>query len=152
MEGALDVIEPGSREPDVFDAIASVDRVIAGMTGMRARLIEQAYQWIASEPAAISARSSSSRSSDPDFARALLVAELAPLLRISPMAAARLVDASRALAGTLPLTLEALGNGEITYAHAAVVVDQAESLPASAHRAFESAALKRAGHLSGPRF
>jgi hypothetical protein len=153
MEKAIDTLEREvPREPDVFDAIASVDRVIAGMTGMRARLIEQAYQWIASEPAAISARKSSTRSSEPDFARALLVAELAPLLRVSPMAASRLVDESRALASTLPLTLEALGNGDITYAHAAVVVDQAESLPTATHGEFESVALKRAGNLSGPRF
>jgi len=152
MNGAIDTIEQASREPDLFDAIASVDRVIAGMGGMRARLVDQAYEWISREPAAVAARQSSANSSDPDFTRSLLIAELAPLLRISPHAAGRLVDEARLLAGSLPLTLEALTTGEITHAHAVALVDHADSLPVSAHGEFERMALKRAPHLSGPRF
>jgi hypothetical protein len=145
VDAALD-----AAQTDLFESIAQVESMIASMTGMRARLIDQAgdllMAGLASGPASHGAEH------DRALARDLLVAELAPLLRIPGGAAARLVAESRTLVARLPATLGALGTGEISYAHARIVVDQAESLPEDAHGEYEAAVLPAAKRLNTSRF
>jgi hypothetical protein len=80
------------------------------------------------------------------------VAELAALLRITGSAAAHLVGESRSLVRDLPLALDALSAGDISYRHAVVVIDNVASLPEEALAEFEAAVLPAARRLNAPRF
>ncbi len=70
-----------------------------------------------------------------------LVAEVACLFRISEGVARQLLFESDMLLHGLPLSLEALSNGVISYRHAQVIIDQASSLPPEAWAVFEKRAL-----------
>ncbi|MGD8194924.1 DUF222 domain-containing protein [Herbiconiux sp. P18] len=77
-------------------------------------------------------------------ARRSLVAEIATTLRIPERTAAQRIDDAEMLCDFLPLTLEALGRGEITYRHAQAVVRQARTLPEEVRAEFETIALVNA--------
>jgi Domain of unknown function (DUF222)/HNH endonuclease len=134
----------------LLDAIAGIDRSMASLGAIRARMIDTARTCIADTEA--SRPTSRGPSADAEMARQLLVAELAALLRIPGATAARLVAESRALVTELPATLEALGAGDISYRHATVMVDNAESLPDEARAGFEKAELPAARRLNASRF
>jgi hypothetical protein len=135
---------------DMLDVIAGIDRSIATLHGMRARAISTALEWITDTQAALP--SSRGYRRDAEFARQLLVSELAALTRITGSAAAHLVSESRVLVGSLPATLDALSAGGISYRHATIMVDNAASIPAGSHADFETAALPAARRLNAPRF
>ncbi|MFB2556788.1 HNH endonuclease signature motif containing protein [Herbiconiux liangxiaofengii] len=77
-------------------------------------------------------------------ARRSLVAEIATTLRIPERTAAQRIDDAEMLCDFLPLTLEALERGEITYRHVQAVVRQARTLPEEVRAEFESMALVNA--------
>jgi hypothetical protein len=134
---------------DVLDAIADADRAIASLAAVKARLVHMAHAQIAQ---AAVARPTTGGPSASEMARQLLVAELAAMLRIPGGSAAQLVAESRMLVGDLPETLAALTAGEISYRHAATVVDNAVSLPGVARGEYEVAVLGAARRLNTSRF
>jgi hypothetical protein len=71
--------------------------------------------------------------------------EVACVLRITERRAADLISQARVLCADLPSTMTALRAGEISYHHAASVVEDAEMLPERRRPAFEAAVL--AGRL-----
>jgi hypothetical protein len=133
-----------------LDAVAGVDKMIASLSAVRARLVAHAYDAVLAEQRAIPVQRTPHAKAE--LARQTLVTELAPLLRITPTAAAHLLAESRALATTLPATLEALGRGEFSYRHAQVVVDHAALLPDDGVAPFEQAVLADARILNVARF
>lgn len=133
-----------------LDAVAGIERMMASLSAVKAQLISNAYDSVLADlrlrpvPQSGHARA--------EHARQTLVTELAPLLRITSGSAAQLVAESRALAAHLPLTLTALGRGEVSYRHAQVVVDHAALLPDEGIAAFEAAVLPDATRLNVARF
>jgi hypothetical protein len=135
---------------DLLDAIAGIDRTMATLCAMKARMVDAARDWIRVTEA--SRTTTRGPSADAEMARQLLVSELAALLRIPGSSAARLVAESRTLVADLPATLEALAAGDISYRHAGVVIDNAESLPDDAREGYEVAVLPAARRLNPSRF
>ena len=146
----VDALLRGDVPAALLDAVADVDRCVAGMLAIRARMIDETRDWM--EAAAASSPMSRGPHADHELARQLLVAELAPLLRIPASSAAHLVGESRTLVTELPATLEALGRGEFSYRHAQVVIENADDLPAEARSEFEHAVLPVARKLNTSRF
>ena len=70
-------------------------------------------------------------------ARRELVFELAAALRIPEHTIEGLLDEAQALSESLPATMAALSDGDISYRHAAAMLDQARSLPEEARASFE---------------
>ena len=89
-----------------------------------------------------------------DLAHAATVSELALAQGISEASAARVLNFSTALVETHPGVHEALASGDISEAHARVIVEQASTLPEEAAQAFGIEALtklrSRKGHLRTP--
>jgi hypothetical protein len=154
METAALVATPDALVGDdpvrLLDAVADVDRCVSGMLALRARMIDQARRMI--ELTEAERPTSRGAAADREFARQLLVAELAPLLRIPANSAAHLVSESRALVTELPATLEALGRGDLSYRHAQIVIDNAGTVPEEARADFEAAVLPVAQTLNTSRF
>jgi hypothetical protein len=134
----------------LLDAIADVDRSIASLTALRARMVDRSRTLIEATEAA--RPTSRGPRADNEMARQLLVSELAALLRIPLTSAAQLVSESRALVSGLPVTLEALGRGEFSYRHAQVIIENVDSLPHEVWGDFEQTVLPRASTLNLPRF
>ncbi|WP_077489692.1 HNH endonuclease signature motif containing protein [Sinomonas mesophila] len=78
-----------------------------------------------------------------DLAHAATVSELALVYGTSEAVAARTLNFSTALVATHPGVHEALASGDITEAHARVVVEQAATLPEEAAQAFGIEALTK---------
>src|ERR1700754_998573 len=72
----------------LLDAVADVDRCVASLLAMRARMIDQSREWMEAAEAARPA--SRGPIADRERARQTLVSELAPLLRIPAGTAAHL--------------------------------------------------------------
>jgi hypothetical protein len=81
-----------------------------------------------------------------------LIFELACALRIPEATADRLIDESKRLVHLLPETHTALGDGEISYRHAQVIVEQASTLPDDALAGFEVELLPFAKSLTVAKF
>jgi hypothetical protein len=145
VDAALD-----TAQSDLFASISSIDGTLAALMGMRARLIDETHRLVVAGVA--SGPTARGGEHDRALGRDLVVAELAALLRVPGGTAARLVGESRTLAADLPGTLAALGSGEISYAHAATIIENAESLPDDARAGFEQRVLPRARRLSTSQF
>jgi len=135
---------------DMLDVVAGIDRAMSSLGALRARAIDSAWDWITDTEA--SRPTSRGPQADEQMARELIVAELAALLRIPGGTATRLVTESRALTKRLPATLDALATGDISYRHAAIVIDNCQSLPDEAWADFELAVLPASRRLNAPRF
>ena len=85
-------------------------------------------------------------------ARRELVFELAAALRIPERTIEGLLDEAQALNESLPATMTALDDGDISYRHAAAMLDQARSLPEGARAAFEEELLPAARELTVSKF
>jgi hypothetical protein len=140
---------------DLLDAVVAVDRLISSLTATRAELIDGTREWIeASERVGrrpgFHADGTPDRHawSDAKVAQRVLVSELAAALRISERDATRLAAESESLVNEVPSALEVLREGRISYRHAAVLVDQAWSLPTEARGPFADAVLPHAERLS----
>ncbi len=145
--------------PDTFDSLEGVLnglRAIADMdsfnASMRALLVDRMAHLIAEEP--LEGRAGQPARLGGDHAHAVAVSELALLLGTSENAAARTLNFSQSLVGRHEGTYEALSSGDITEAHARILVEQAGTLPEDAAAAFEAEALQRvrtrAGHRRTP--
>jgi len=67
-------------------------------------------------------------------ARRSLVSELAAALQLPERTTENLIEESRSLLRELPATMTALAEGDISYRHAQVMIDHANSLPIDAGR------------------
>lgn len=107
----------------------------------KAFLINHIGQQIAEEP--LEGRDGQPTRLGGEVAHAVTVSEVAGLLNLSEAAAARAVNFADALLTVHPAVHEALLSGDITEAHAKVIVDQAATLPAEAAEMFGTEALSR---------
>ncbi|MCS5722248.1 HNH endonuclease [Herbiconiux sp. CPCC 203407] len=87
-----------------------------------------------------------------EWARRSLRAEVACASRRSEGAVSRLIADAETLVSDLPSTLAALEAGEVSYAHARLVVVHAGSLPIEARAGFEHAVLPQAREKNPARF
>ena len=79
-------------------------------------------------------------------------AEVAALLTISERAAENLIGVSVALAASFPRTLGAVTNGDISWRHATIMVDELSSLDDESLGALEAQLLEKAPTLTPPKF
>ncbi len=88
---------------------------------------------------------------DRDVARRTIVSETACLLRMAERTVEHLMEQSLWLLSA-PATFHALSNGEISYRHATVLIDQMRTLPIDDQEAFEDKVLPDAKRLPVARF
>jgi hypothetical protein len=93
-----------------------------------------------------------SRLSRKDIARRILVSELACLLRLPDRTMETLIGVSTNLIHTLPATFAVLQAGNISYRHAAVLVDQTAGLSDENTAELERTVLGSAGQLTVSQF
>ena len=124
---------------DLVDSIAALDRMEASIAAFRAELVDQARRW--SEVTQSAGSPSCAGWDARTIARRELVTELACALRIPERAAENLIEDSRALVTELPETFAALSAGAISWRHARVLIDHANSVPENARHAFEAKVL-----------
>jgi len=135
---------------DLIDAVVAIERLISSLTATRAELIDGARTWIeASED--LGRTSARHGWNDAKVARRVLASELGAALHISEREANRLALESETLVNEIPAALEVLRTGRMSYRHAAVLIDQAWSLPPEARTSFTAALLPQATALGvGP--
>ncbi|WP_235781428.1 HNH endonuclease signature motif containing protein [Sinomonas notoginsengisoli] len=156
---ALDDLSFASRHPDVLrgtlrlderaldtpqgvaDALRAFADFDAYSASMRAVLSDRHAQQIAEEP--LAGRDGQPTRLNGEIAHAAAVSELATLQGTSEAVAARALNFSTLLVNMHPAIHEALASGDITEAHARVLVEQACSLPEQAGEAFGIEALAR---------
>ena len=158
----------GSPEPDslaaamlvTFDGLVSsvqcAERIVDASMALRATQIDQMRLW--SEAMVAAEEPSTVPSPDPHGwtaavrGRRELIFELACALRVPEPTADRLLDESKRLVHLLPETHTALGDGEISYRHAQVIVEQTSTLPDEAVAEFEHEVLPFAKSLTVAKF
>ncbi len=126
----------------VLDTLVDVERMIASLTAYRAVALDEVRRL--ARAAAADHPSSDRGWSAEVTARRVAATEVGAALRISEREAEQLIADSAAFGTELPTTLAALREGQISYRHASVLVDEARSLPEAAWEAFERAALPEA--------
>ncbi|TFD18968.1 HNH endonuclease signature motif containing protein [Cryobacterium sp. TMT2-23] len=87
-----------------------------------------------------------------EIAHRTAIAELACALHVSQAAASNLLAKSEALSGAFMATRDALSAGRISYAHARVLIEQANSLPEEAGASFEAEVLPVAERVTVAQF
>ena len=138
---------------ELIDDVVEADRVIARAAATRAALIDQARSWSEATASLMPIDASQvHRWSAARVARRSLVSELAAALRLPERSTETLIEESRSLLRELPATMAALTEGQISYRHAQVMIDHANSLPAESRRVFEESALPFALKLTVSRF
>ncbi|MCG2620294.1 HNH endonuclease [Arthrobacter sp. I2-34] len=111
------------------------------------RLAQTAVQGL---PAPCPGMPERARANASELARKSATAELARLLSIPEGTACVRLEQARDLCTSLPATLAALESGEITGEQAAVIADQAATIPVSSRPAFEAVLLPGAMKLDRP--
>ncbi|MET4637553.1 DUF222 domain-containing protein [Mycetocola sp. 2940] len=133
--------------------VSQIDRLSARQSAWKAEFIDQARRVaLMTEAAVITVGKNLSPAQRQDLARRAFVAEVACELRIPERTAITLIDESEALMNRLPLTLAALREGEISYRHAQLLIDQIATLDPDATAQLEQAALPFARNLTPARF
>ncbi|HEX3678962.1 MAG TPA: DUF222 domain-containing protein [Galbitalea sp.] len=107
---------------DMLDVVAGIDREMNRLAAAKAIALELAHR-----------AQTETVAPGPGFDSRLLAersfrAEVAALLAISERAAENLIGVSGALATTLPGTLKALGDGDISWRHATIMVEETAGL------------------------
>jgi hypothetical protein len=144
---------PGGNSPrpdDMLDVVAGLDRELNKLAAARAVALELAAR------ASRERRKVDLQPSD-RFSSALLDersfrAEVAVLLNISERAAENLIGISHSLVTGLPATLSALGDGDISWRHATIMVDETAGLPSEDQQKLEERVLSRPDRLTPPKF
>ncbi len=136
---------------DLLDGVITIDRLISSLTATRAELIDGVRVWVEASEQLGRGRVRGGWS-DARVARRVLVSELSTALRISEGAAGRLASESETLVTEMPATLDVLRTGRISYRHAAILVDQAWSLPPEARESYSAALLPHAERLGAAAF
>jgi len=136
---------------DIVDTVVGIEKMIAGLTAMRAELLNQAIVFTELEDQVSSVGESSLTPSQSMQWRSLR-AELACALRIPERTAENHIARAHSLTRSLPSTLVALKAGEISYRHAEAIVDSVTGLDDDATAALETAALPFARNLTVAKF
>jgi hypothetical protein len=131
---------------EALEAFADFDAYSAAM---RAFLVDRCAQLISEEP--LEGRDGQPTRLGGDVAHAVTVSEVALLQGTSEAAAARTVNFSRALVGHHPAVHEALLSGDLTEAHARIIIEQASTLPEAAAEQLGIEALGRLRSRKGHR-
>ncbi|WP_160142470.1 HNH endonuclease [Arthrobacter sp. SLBN-100] len=121
--------------------VQSADRLIAWATGVKQGALARVEEAVAEE--APGRQESQPVRFGGDEAHALAVTEVSTACALSEGTAARLLNDAAELTTSLWEVLEAVEAGEISDAHAKIIVDQARSLPAGKAERFASVALRR---------
>ena len=148
---------------DLLSSVESTERIIGASMALRAAQIDQLRLWseamtaTASSPTASSSGASSTSTGPHGWTAAVrgrreLVFELACALRIPERTAERLIWESSRIVHDLPETNTALRDGEISYRHAQVMIDQTDTLPDGASADFERDLLPFAKTLTVAKF
>ena len=159
---------------DLLSSVESTERIIGASMALRAAQIDQLRLWSeamtataegsdgASSAGTSSGGTSSSGASSTSTGphgwtaavrgRRELVFELACALRIPERTAERLIWESSRIVHDLPETNTALRDGEISYRHAQVMIDQTDTLPDGASADFERELLPFAKTLTVAKF
>jgi hypothetical protein len=157
IDATIDEVQPSLHAvvadtvTDIVDAVVNVERMIAGLTAMRAELLNEAIVLSdlqdqmspADDPTLNPSQSMRWRS---------LRAEIACALRIPERTAENQLATAHSLTHQLRATLRALKAGEISYRHAEALVDSVAGLDADAAAALETAALPFARNLTVTKF
>src|SRR6185312_15833806 len=157
IDATIDEVQPSLHAvvadtvTDIVDAVVNVERMIAGLTAMRAELLNEAIVLSdlqdqmspADDPTLNPSQSMRWRS---------LRAEIACALRIPERTAENQLATAHSLTHQLRRTLHALKAGEISYRHAEAIVDSVAGLDADATAALETAALPFARNLTVAKF
>ena len=115
-----------------LDGLAALARKDARSAALKVRLT-------AEYAAAVRAMASPTASAqDRSVEEMAMIAELACVLTVSEHAAGALLDQSQALTTQLPLTLDALQDGTISWAHARIMVDETTDLGPAGAAALEA--------------
>jgi hypothetical protein len=135
----------------MVDALTELDQMIGSFTAVRTVAIDEIHQLaLAAESCGSAAHGSAAGNPGPlswsatVTARRVAATEVCAALRISEREAEQMIADSHALVHQLPLTLDALRTGRISYRHASILVDETRSLPEESWHAFESVALPEA--------
>lgn len=137
----------GERLDVLLDDVWQYDTALAITAARRARAVDRARQWSEVSDEFVKRGAPLSPAERTDWVRRVFVSELAARLSLSQGPAAQLIEESRSLVHQLPATLEALSQGRISYRHAQVIIDQADTLPPEAWPAFEEELLAGAGDI-----
>ena len=148
------------RDYDMLDVVAGLDREINRLSAAKAIALQLAHRAhveqgtqrtaagsLADPVSPIEARFNSSVLGERSFR-----AEVATLLAISERAAENLIGVSGALVKTLPGTLKALGDGDISWRHATIMVDETAGMDADSQVRLEQLVLSRPDRLTPPKF
>jgi len=154
---------------DLLSTVESAERIIGASMALRAAQIDRLRLWseamstsaeaaAGAEPAGTGPACAEPASTEPhDWTAAVrgrreLVFEVACALRIPERTAERLIWESSRIVHVLTETNEALRDGEISYRHAQVMVDQTDTLPDEASAEFEHELLPFAKVLTVAKF
>jgi Domain of unknown function (DUF222) len=148
------------RDADMLDVVAGLDREINRLAAMKALALNLARKAHTEQSMRRHAGGSLSDDSSRNGARfdsALLAqrsfrAEVATVLNISERAAEDLIGVSGALVETLPATIKALGDGDISWRHATIMVDESAGLDSESQQLLEHRMLARDERLTPPKF
>ncbi len=128
---------------ELIEAAAQAHRMMGMFAGLRAQLLDQAKQL---------ERAQATRSKNLFLGERSLRAEVACALKIPERTAENLLGEAGVLVSDLPATREALSAGEISYRHAALMVEHTVSLDAATRAAVEQQALPKACGLTAAAF
>jgi hypothetical protein len=128
--------------------VVGLDRMISGIRGVQAQLLDQARR--ASGLGSI--ESSRQAAAGQGMQWRALRAELAAALKIPERTAETQLAVSESLVHDLPATLAALTAGEISYRHAQILVDHTAGLDGETRGQLEAVALPSARNLTAAKF
>jgi hypothetical protein len=131
---------------EAIDAIAAVDALLASLSASRAVLMSELGAWTRDHVEQILPEGSGGTAAEEveEVAAAIVASRLAEVLRVSPDAAAGLVEESRALVHQHPRTLAALRRGRISYGHAQTILGYTCGLHRGGRAALETRLLRQA--------
>ncbi|MCU1295703.1 MAG: endonuclease [Bryobacterales bacterium] len=149
-----------ARDGDMLDVVAGIDRELNKLAAAKAIALDLAHRAHVEQVAPSRAGASLADGTSRDGARfdsAVLAersfrAEVAALLAISERAAENLIGVSGALVKTLPATMKALADGDISWRHATIMVDETAGLDSDSQARLEIQVLGRPDRLTPPKF
>jgi hypothetical protein len=136
---------------DIVDAVVNVERMIAGLTAMRAELLNEAIV-LSDLQDQVSPADDPTLNPSQSMRWRSLKAEIACALRIPERTAENQLATAHSLTHELPGALAVLKAGEISYRHAEALVDSVAGLDTDAAAALETAALPYARNLTVAKF
>jgi hypothetical protein len=127
-------------EPDPYtvalDEVAALDQQIAQLSAVRARRVTEAGRHLHRQ-APVDTSTGGPVWSSARVERVEFITELALLTLRTEYRTATLIDTSTALVSRLPMTLDALSSGRLSWEHAEVIAKHAEGLDGDALTAFD---------------